>query len=155
MRLLPLKHSQPNVIFLIKFHPMHFSLAGCHSTELLLSCPPDQLLIVHSASFHHHSSTLNCSKHTRHSASSRLEEIHIRSPARDIRRHVTRRCSGYSRGEDCKFSLLLDVDDGEVLGPGLVNIVHTCVRSGDLVTQCNSRNQVRLEIILEINQNIF
>ena len=50
---------------------------------------------------------------------------------------------------------MLDVDDGEVLGPGLVNIVHTCVRSGDLVTQCNSRKQVSQKKILEINLNIF
>ena len=33
---------------------------------------------------------------------------------RDIRRAVTRRCSGYSRGEECKFSLLLDVAESEV-----------------------------------------
>ena len=57
-------------------------------------------------------------------------------PALDIRQAVTRRCSGYTRGEDCKFSLLLDVAESEVWGGGLVTISHTCVNTEDIVTEC-------------------
>ena len=47
-----------------------------------------------------------------------------------------RRCSGYSRGEECKFSLLLDVGESEVWGGGLVTISHTCVNTGNIITEC-------------------
>lgn len=54
-----------------------------------------------------------------------------------------RRCSGYSRGEECKFSLLLDVGESEVWGGGLVTISHTCVNTENIVTECgNTDNQV-------------
>ena len=54
-----------------------------------------------------------------------------------------RRCSGYSRGEECKFSLLLDVGESEVWGGGLVTISHICVNTGDIVTECgNTDTQV-------------
>ena len=54
-----------------------------------------------------------------------------------------RRCSGYSRGEECKFSLLLDVGESEVWGGGLVTISHTCVNTDNIVTECgNTDNQV-------------
>ena len=49
-----------------------------------------------------------------------------------------RRCSGYSRGEECKFSLLLDVVESEVWGGGLVTISHICVNTGDIVTECGN-----------------
>ena len=65
-------------------------------------------------------------------------------PALDIRQAVTRRCSGYTRGEDCKFSLLLDVAESEVWGGGLVTLIHTCVDSENVHSSCNNHKQVRV-----------
>ena len=133
---------------------------GCHTTELLLSCPPGQLLVIQSAAFQPSSdgSALNCSGNTLHSSpwltrgggghfrsGTRGGGVHFRSGTRgtrDIRRHVTSRCSGYSRGEECKFSMLLDVVDGDMLGPGMVSILHSCVDSRNILTQCQPRNKV-------------
>ena len=104
------------------FHS-HF-LSGCHSTELVLSCPPGNLMVIHSALFSPAPGpSLNCSHHTAHS-SALTSDNGLTSGAppgtahahTDIRQAVTRRCSGYSRGEDCKFSLLLDVAESEVWG---------------------------------------
>ena len=56
-----------------------------------------------------------------------------------------RRCSGYSRGEECKFSLLLDVEESNVWGDGLVNILHKCVPHTNIHNNCdNHRNQVEV-----------
>ena len=52
-----------------------------------------------------------------------------------------RRCSGYSRGEECKFSLLLDVGESEVWGGGLVTISHTCVNTENIVTECGDTDK--------------
>ena len=54
----------------------------------------------------------------------------------DIRRFVTRRCSGYSGGEECKFSLLLDVVESEVWGGGLVTILHSCLHTENIRQDC-------------------
>ena len=54
----------------------------------------------------------------------------------DIRRFVTRRCSGYSSGEECKFSLLLDVVESEVWGGGLVTILHSCLHTTNIRQDC-------------------
>ena len=125
--------------------------AGCHTTELSLSCPMGQLLVVHSATFRHAGAgaTLNCSARTQHSTfitSEMVLDMGTSSGDRDIRRAVTRRCSGYSRGEDCKFSLLLDVSESEVWGGGLVTIVHTCVSSNQIRNNCHENNQVNFQI---------
>ena len=137
--------------------------AGCHTTELLLSCPPGQLLVVHSAIFRHAGAgvTLNCSARTQHSARITPElgldtgtRVSSGSGDRDIRRAVTRRCSGYSRGEDCKFSLLLDVAESEVWGGGLVTVVHTCVSSNQIRNNCHANNQVYFNSFSE-NIQIF
>ena len=40
---------------------------GCHTTELLLSCPPTQMVIIHSATFSPTRQRVNCSQITRHS----------------------------------------------------------------------------------------
>ena len=54
-----------------------------------------------------------------------------------------RRCSGYSRGEECKFSLLLDVEESNLWGDGLVNILHKCVPATNIHKHCDNRvNQV-------------
>ena len=42
-------------------------LPGCHSTELSLSCPAGEMLIIHSAHFTPSNNKLNCSSITRHS----------------------------------------------------------------------------------------
>ena len=67
--------------------------------------------------------SLNCSRHTAHSSALTTDNVlttgappgsaHAHT---DIRQAVTRRCSGYRRGEECKFSLLLDVAESEVWG---------------------------------------
>ena len=63
----------------------------------------------------------------------------------DIRRFVTRRCSGYSSGEECKFSLLLDVVESEVWGGGLVTILHSCLHTENIRQDCqHDVNQVGL-----------
>ena len=54
-----------------------------------------------------------------------------------------RRCSGYSSGEECKFSLLLDVVESEVWGGGLVTILHTCQATRNIRQDCqHDNNQV-------------
>ena len=54
-----------------------------------------------------------------------------------------RRCSGYSRGEECKFSLLLDVGESEVWGGGLVTILHSCLDTKNIRQDCqHDVNQV-------------
>ena len=54
-----------------------------------------------------------------------------------------RRCSGYSSGEECKFSLLLDVVESEVWGGGLVTILHTCLSTNNIRQDCRQEvNQV-------------
>ena len=66
--------------------------------------------------------SLNCSRHTAHSSPLTSDALlttgDLRPPgaSTDIRQAVTRRCSGYQSGEDCKFSLLLDVAESEVWG---------------------------------------
>ena len=59
-----------------------------------------------------------------------------------------RRCSGYSSGEECKFSLLLDVVESEVWGGGLVTILHTCQATRNIRQDCSS-NQVGQLVLLE------
>ena len=66
--------------------------------------------------------SLNCSRHTAHSSALTTDNVlttgappHMHAHT-DIRQAVTRRCSGYRRGEECKFSLLLDVAESEVWG---------------------------------------
>ena len=55
-----------------------------------------------------------------------------------------RRCSGYSSGEECKFSLLLDVVESETWGGGLVTISHTCSHTNNIRQDCQQdNNQVR------------
>ena len=57
----------------------------------------------------------------------------------DIRMFVTRRCSGYSSGEECKFSLLLDVVESETWGGGLVTISHTCSHTNNIRQDCQKQ----------------
>ena len=119
-------------------------MPGCHTTELLLSCPPGEMVIIHSASFTSSRAKLNCSQVTRHSQ--RVDSVSraVREGDSDIRRFVTRRCSGYSSGEECKFSLLLDVVESEVWGGGLVTIIHTCLTTRNIRQDCqHDINQVR------------
>ena len=68
-----------------------------------------------------------------------------------------RRCSGYTRGEDCKFSLLLDVVESEVWGGGLVSISHTCVHTTNIRQDCTQhREQVTLSVgIISNCKNLF
>ena len=68
-----------------------------------------------------------------------------------------RRCSGYSSGEECKFSLLLDVVESEVWGGGLVSISHTCVHTTNIRQDCNQhREQVTLSVgIISNCKNLF
>ena len=40
---------------------------GCHRTELSLSCPAGEMLIIHSAHFTPSTNKLNCSSITQHS----------------------------------------------------------------------------------------
>ena len=47
-----------------------------------------------------------------------------------------RRCSGYSSGEECKFSLLLDVVESEVWGGGLVTVLHSCLDTKNIRQDC-------------------
>ena len=103
------------------------------------------MLIIHSAHFSSSRDKLNCSDVTRHSVRvARLEETG-RKVDRDIRRFVTRRCSGYSSGEECKFSLLLDVEESEVWGGGLVSISHSCVHTSNIRQDCSQhRGQISL-----------
>ena len=91
----------------------------------MLSCPPGNLLVIHSALFSPAPGpSLNCSRHTAHSSALTSDDGLLTTGAppgtahaqTDIRQAVTRRCSGYTRGEDCKFSLLLDVAESEVWG---------------------------------------
>ena len=98
------------------------------------------MLIIHSAHFTPSNNKLNCSSITTHS--SRGTEVGERTGSRgdlraDIRKFVTRRCSGYSSGEECKFSLLLDVVESEVWGGGLVAITHTCVNTNTIRQTCS------------------
>ena len=112
-------------------------MPGCHTTELLLSCPPGEMVIIHSASFTSSRAKLNCSQVTRHSQRVDTVSRAVREGDSDIRRFVTRRCSGYSSGEECKFSLLLDVVESEVWGGGLVAITHTCVNTNTIRQTCS------------------
>ena len=86
--------------------------------------------------------SLNCSAHTTHSAAARpaLAQVSGRAAtrSRDIRRAVARRCSGYTRGDSCSFSLLLDAAEAEVWGGGLVTVVHTCLPATSLHSACSS-----------------
>ena len=115
------------------------------------------MLIIHSAHFSSSRHKLNCSDVTRHSVRvARLEETG-RKVDRDIRRFVTRRCSGYSSGEECKFSLLLDVEESEVWGGGLVTISHSCVHTSNIRHDCTQhREQVRPNVGITSNcKNLF
>ena len=102
------------------------------------------MLIVHSAKFSPSNNKLNCSSITRHSqaTSEVVESRRSRNVLReDIRRFVNRRCSGYSSGEECKFSLLLDVVESEVWGGGLVTITHSCLHTRDIRADCGEEPQ--------------
>ena len=56
--------------------------------------------------------------------------------ARDIRQALNRRCSGYTNGEACKFSLLLDQPESRSWGEGWVEIWHKCVDQDSITTRC-------------------
>ena len=109
-------------------------------------------MIIHSAQFSPSTNKLNCSSVTQHSQRGGREEEEkeggqrrgVRADPRvDIRRFVSRRCSGYSSGEECKFSLLLDVVESEVWGGGLVTILHTCQATRNIRQDCqHDNNQV-------------
>ena len=114
-------------------------------------------MVIHSALFSPAPGpSLNCSHHTAHS-SALTSDNGLTSGAppgtahaqTDIRQAVTRRCSGYSRGEDCKFSLLLDVVESETWGGGLVTISHTCSHTKNIRQDCQQdNNQVRNNLSL-------
>ena len=42
--------------------------AGCHTTELQLSCPASAMILIEAATFSPTGARLNCSAHTRHSS---------------------------------------------------------------------------------------
>ena len=113
--------------------------AGCHSTELRLLCPQNHMLVAEAGRFvpapiH---TRLNCSARTRHSqvvdrpvvGSGRIGD-------RDLRQAINRRCSGFSNGEECRFSLHLDSPESRSWGPGLVELWHRCVPRQLIHTQC-------------------
>ena len=120
---------QPGQLFLSR---------GCHSTELVLRCPADRVLVVVSAQFSPHTThshtRLNCSHNTAHSQAAEGVVLRPGERDRDIRQALNRRCSGYSRGEECRFSLLLDQAAAPSWGEGLVTVWHRCV--ANITTQC-------------------
>ena len=133
-----------------------FLSRGCQSTELRLACPAHKVLIVESAHFSPAQWTLapgltklNCSSQTQHSAATEGEVIieHKRD-VRDIRQALNRRCSGYSSGEECKFSLLLDQPESLSWGEGWVEILHKCVDQGHITTKCGRVRQVHRGYIM-------
>ena len=62
--------------------------------------------------------------------------IKDRQGDKDIRQALNRRCSGYSNGEECKFSLLLDQPESRSWGEGWVKTWHKCVNQESITTRC-------------------
>ena len=60
-------------MYLLIFHTSGslYRSEGCHTTELLLSCPPGTMLVTQAASFALSGTKLNCSARTQHSQPSR------------------------------------------------------------------------------------
>ena len=62
-------------IYILIFQLFHtgslYRSEGCHTTELLLSCPPGTMLVTQAASFAVSDTKLNCSARTQHSQPSR------------------------------------------------------------------------------------
>ena len=137
-------------------HPGQTLLSrGCPDTELLIRCPPDQMLLVHSARFipamwagAEGSGTQHCSSLTKHSQTLEGEVIRYSSEGRDIRQALNRRCSGYSSGEECKFSLLLDQPESRSWGEGWVEVWHKCVPQGNITTKCGKVKQLQRGYIM-------
>ena len=133
-----------------------FLSQGCQSTELLLRCPADKVIIVESAEFSpatwnhaQYTTRLNCSSHTKHSQPSQGEVIiKDRDGDKDIRQSLNRRCSGYSNGEECKFSLLLDQPESRSWGEGWVEILHKCVDQENITTKCGRVRTVKRGYIM-------
>ena len=116
---------------------------GCQATELRLVCPPHQLLVIQAAQFTlARQAQLNCSSLTRHSQPLHMTGVEQGDRGRDIRQDLNRRCSGYSSGEECRFSLLLDVPESLSWGEGWVEVWHRCVDQDKITTKCGVVEQV-------------
>ena len=110
---------------------------GCQATEIRLVCPPHQLLVIQAAQFTlARQPQLNCSSLTRHSQPTHMAGVEQVDRGRNIRQDLNRRCSGYSSGEECRFSLLLDVPESLSWGEGWVEVWHRCVDQDKITTKC-------------------
>ena len=134
----------PGQLDLVLSHPPGQVLLshGCHSTELVLRCPARRVLVTVAAQFipamHH--TRLNCSHNTLHSQAG--TGLVITDTGTDISQALNRRCSGYSSGEECRFSLLLDLPQSLAWGEGWVKVWHRCVDQDKITTRCGTVRQV-------------
>ncbi|XP_023336158.1 uncharacterized protein LOC111707306 [Eurytemora carolleeae] len=117
-------------------HMLHS--AGCHTTELQLSCDSG-LLVIEGAIFRSTGTQtlLNCSgieQHSRQDGS----RFHLLQGDLDIHRELNRRCSGFSAATDCRFNLLLDSLASKAWGPGIVEVWHRCVPNKLIQKKCGT-----------------
>ena len=148
----------PGQLDLVTSHPpgQIYLSRGCQSTELRLKCSAHKVLIIESALFspaHWNPAQfikkLNCSSQTKHSeAVERGVVIKAGAGAKDIRQALNRRCSGYSSGEECKFSLLLDQPEARNWGEGWVEVWHKCVEQENMTTKCGKVRQTQRGYIM-------
>ena len=134
----------PGQLDLVLSHPPGQVLLshGCHSTELVLRCPAMRVLVPVAAQFipalHH--TRLNCSHNTLHSQAE--TGLVIANTGTDISQAINSRCSGYSSGEECRFSLLLDLPQSLAWGEGWVSVWHRCVHQDKITTRCGAVRMV-------------
>ena len=138
----------PGQLDLVLSHPPGQLLLsqGCQTTELLLVCPVKEVVVVESGRYTTAMARQNCSARTMHSVP--VEEVVIQRTGRDITQALNRRCSGYSSGEECRFSLLLDLPQSRRWGGGWVEVWHRCVPQENITTTCGVVRQVNRGYIM-------